>query len=308
MLTVFRTPERTNPSMAFPATWKGQPLPRASCEVDLRWLAATGTRSARVTVTTSSVSEDGRHLTVETIGGSRYVLDVTSLLDRWEYTPVGQLRRTAIAEHETATGTAPFYAATTTESTGLAVPDIDTLATLDHEVDNAVELAEVVRIVPVTSKIDHTQLRRLDALRQRKGLLKAEAEDVAKQIAAIEGPLIEQMAESGQVDGYPFDDRKATVRTDTWGKRVEDVTDVEYLQAFRDAGGGWADLVQPRVNAQTLRSMLAEWEEEHGELPDSLPEGLRKVLTTSDKYSITFSNGKRTKAKRRVRPLPEATS
>jgi hypothetical protein len=288
-------------------TWKGHPLPIAGYEIETRRLTSSGTRTERFVANSVETEEDGRylHLLALTTPPMAVALDARCLLDRWEYTTAARRAISAARQAHDAVDT--LITAVDRIEAGQA-DGVDALAARDHDTvaatdDTDLKVAEVrpFGARSSTSTIDLDLLRRLDMLKQEKRRNTAEAEDISGQVAKIEKLLIEQMVESGQVDGVPFDDRKATLRTDVWGKRLDDVTEVEYYAAFHAAGPDWAALVQPRVNAQTLRSMLAEWESDHGELPDSLPEPLRAVLTTSEKYSITFSKGATTRATRRLR-------
>lgn len=210
---------------------------------------------------------------------------------------VAELIDAARADHLHRADTDPDYAehaATLAERVGLALSDAgaDDLAAVDYS--DGVAKARLVA-PPDTSTIDHNLLRRLDQLKQERARGKKAGEDLSALIRKLEEQAITQMIESGQPVGYPVGDRKASVSSKVWGKWLGDVTEPERWAAFREAGGDWAALVQPRVNAQTLAAMLSEWEEMHGELPDSLPEPLRRVMTTSVTLSVTFSNVARTK-------------
>lgn len=159
------------------------------------------------------------------------------------------------------------------------------------------------------SMVELDKLRLLDELKQRRSRLDTQSKEIGKQIKKLEDELIEQMIESGQVTGLPFDDRKATIRTDVYGKRLDEISDADYFAAFAAAGGEWADLVKETVNSQTLRSKLLEFQDRHAEeygdaspgLPYILPEPLQAVLTTTAKYSITFSNVAPSRVTQRVR-------
>lgn len=217
---------------------------------------------------------------------------------------VDELIAAARDSHAERAATDPVYAQhadALARRTGLARVDAgaDELAGVDYSDPSAV----AVTPPPVrdTSVIDHNLLRRLDLLKQERTRTKKADADVAEQIRALEEEAITQMVESGQVVGYPFGDRKATVGSKVWGKWLDDVTPAERHAAFREAGGDWAALVQQTINSNTLQAMLTEWESDHGELPDSLPEPLRRVMTTTEKYNVTFSNVARTRTVARSR-------
>lgn len=299
-------------------TWKNAPLPEPGRPLDVRVDGHFGPQNRRITArTVQLVGTALRLVPYAALGVSdteaHIVLDARSPIDRWSYVPMPTTTTVRFATLDEATTTwTPDTVQDMIDAGRVAAnlpvpipmpsePTVDQLAEQDHGLEDGETVAEVEAPAD-TSMIDHNLLRQLDKLKQRKRSATAEAEDAAGEIRRIEALVIEQMAMSGQVNGYPFDDRKATIRTDTWGKRNPDVTDAEYYQAFRDAGDEWSDLVQPRVNAQALKARMAEWEEKHGELPDSLPESLRAVMATSDVLSVTFSNATRTRASRRAKP------
>lgn len=310
--------------------WKGAFPPAVGSEITARWLDGKTYKDTFVVANWGIV--DDRYLDLFDEQDRSITLDANCLIDRWEYTraqlAVFDAKRAASAEHyQQATGdidpdhearkTAnPIYAhhaSVVEEAIALAKlnadkpsapASIDDLAASDFD-DLAAQIREAAAepAAPAApAVVDLAKLRLLDSLKQEKAKVKARDKDLTAQIDALEEELVEQMVAADQATGLPFGDRKATVRVDTWPKRVdpENVTDTEYVQAFRDAGGEWADLVRNTVNSQTLRSMLAEWEEAHGPLPESLPESLQAVLTTTDTYKITFSNVAKTRVATRA--------
>lgn len=182
-------------------------------------------------------------------------------------------------------------------------------ASLDQLPD---ELAPPPEAPPAYSPVDLNALRRLDLLKQRKRDTRALGSALEREIRKLESDLVEQMTLAGQTDGLPVDGRKATVRVDTWPKWVDTDDDGDPDVAARHAvlkaaGPEWAALVKETVNSQTLRSFLLELEaaslaDGGPPLPDCLPDSVREVLSTSDQYSIIFSDARQSRASNRRAP------
>ena len=137
-------------------------------------------------------------------------------------------------------------------------------------------------------------LRRLDQLKQELARLKAGAKTLSPEIQGLEAKVIEMMITAG-VDSLTVDGRTASIREATFGSRPKDVSPEEFYSAFEEAGADWAELVQPNVNGNTLRSYLVDWEQNHGPLDESLPPSLRDRLTVTRRHTVGFTAGPKTR-------------
>lgn len=165
---------------------------------------------------------------------------------------------------------------------------------------DAATAAEQRRAEVSATGVNLDKVRRLRELTQERDRHKERAEALGPEITKLNDEIIEEMAASGQTD-IALDGVRAVPSMRTWGSRRADVDDETYYEAFRLAGEGWSDLVQDRINAQTLSARLSQWEAAHpGPLSATLPPELADVLHISDVYKVTFRKATTTRASRRV--------
>lgn len=162
-------------------------------------------------------------------------------------------------------------------------------------------VAEMLARVVAPPAIDPALLERLDSLKRRKEDLARDAKRLQVEIDEVEAELVEQYVNSGK-SFEQRGDRVGTLGSTLWARKVdESVTGDDVAAALRADGLGHL-VTNPSYNSSRLSGYLRDLEQDGKPIPPNLA----KVIEAVERYAITFSTRRPTRATRRVRGEPSS--
>lgn len=126
-------------------------------------------------------------------------------------------------------------------------------------------------------KQDDKKIEKFIELSFKKKLLKKEYNEVASELGALEGELVDYFVQTG-TKKITRQGMTVYLHTQLWAKKKEGVTNAEAVGALEDAGLG----EYTSFNSASLSSLMREW----AEMGHVIPEQVNRVIEGSMSTSI----------------------
>jgi hypothetical protein len=168
----------------------------------------------------------------------------------------------------------------------------------------ASEAQELMATAPVSttsSGIDRKLGEYLDALKAQRSDLTRLKEALSVEIDRVEADLVDQYVNAGK-DTEQFGDRVGTLRPTLWARKVsEDVAGEQVAEALVADGLGHL-VTPPSYHSGQLSAFLRDLEDEGKPIPPHLAE----VIEATERYAVTFTTRRETRARRRIKGTPSS--
>jgi hypothetical protein len=216
----------------------------------------------------------------------------------WEHT---EARRTVQRAMDDGTyDPAPEFVAEMDQAT-LAVMDQTALNAGKAGASEAQALLETAPQSTTADGIDRGLGEYLDALKaQRKELARLD-KLLGVEVDRVEEELVDQYVNAGK-DVEQFGDRIGTLRPTIWARKVDETVTGEQVADALVADGLGHLVTPPSYNSQQLSAFLRDLEEERKPIPTHLA----KVIEATERYKVTFTTRRETRARRRIKGTPSS--
>lgn len=141
--------------------------------------------------------------------------------------------------------------------------------------------------------LDLALIRRYKDLREAQRISEAEGTAYKQEADALQDQLVDMFADAG-LQNVSIDGKTVYLHRSVFARRLEGKTEEDVHAALIADGAG--DLIQAKVNAQTLAAYVRELTEDDD--APGLPEHVREVIEPFEKFAIRINAaGSRSKSK-----------